>query len=321
MTNFARNTKIGGLLEWDKANPGNAVRALFDRWCFPGHTPDGKRMLRLCVRDGYLNFYARGQSVAKLNCLQSGASATIASAYLEGVEKPPHRTGGRGNQTLSKEMLADLETVERVDVWIRTALTYAGAEKSFVDDLMARHPNAIDLEMGLPKHRSTMDLVIAQEGDDGLEIAFWEVKTAANSELRRKEGDAKVVCQVRKYQDWVNSPGNEEAVQAACRSTASILLRLYEHFIPATEDPPECVAHWRRLADESPQIVKSLGVVICDYFPTGADDVTKRNKIENGHKSFGPHRKKLDDLGIAIHQVTSSEEAILPLLRAPEATA
>ncbi len=318
MSKFARNTKIDGLLEWDRANPGNAVRALFDRWCLPGHEPDGQRMLRLCVRDGSLNFYAMGQSVAKLNCLKSGASAEIAVAYLEGVEKPPHRADGLGSQTLSKEMLADPGTADRVHTWTRTALTYAGAEKLFVDDLVSRHPNAIDLEMGLPNYGSMMDLVIAQEGDDGLEIAFWEVKTAANDELRRREGDAKVVSQIRRYRDWVYIDGNVEAVQAACRSTASILLRFHEHFIPATDDPPECVAIWRRLADADPEILASPGVVIGDYFPKGAADVTKRNKIANGHKSFGPHREKLDDLGITVHQVPSPEEAILPRLYAPE---
>ncbi|WP_116131205.1 hypothetical protein [Tropicimonas sp. IMCC34043] len=320
MSKFARNMKIDGLLEWDKANPGNAVRALFDRWCLPGHEPDDQRMLRLCVRNGYLSFYARGQSVAKLDCSESGVSAKIAVAYLKGVEKPPHGTGTLGSQTLSMEMLANPETAERVDIWTRTALTYAGAEKSFVDDLMSRHPNTIDLEMALPSHGSKMDLVIAQEGDGGLEIAFWEVKTAANGELRCSEGAAKVVSQVRKYQHWVNIDGNVEAVQAACRSTASILLRFYQHFIPAPEARPECVAIWERITDADPGILASPGVVIGDYFPQGAADMTKRRKIENAHKSFGPHRKKLEDLGITVHQVSSPNEAILPRLRAAEVT-
>lgn len=131
-----------------------------------------------------------------------------------------------------------------IECWIRTAETYAGDEKRFVDDLVAVTPGTIDLEMGLPadaeavgKDRTAprMDMVVAQDG----EIAFWEAKCAVNSELRARARykelpDGRyglgphVIWQLRRYQGWVNRPVRLAQVRAAYIEAARLLLDLAE---------------------------------------------------------------------------------------------
>ena len=65
---------------------GNAVRTLFNRWCLPGETAAGEALLRLDLRDGYLNFHIKGQSVAKLSAGRNGRSIKPTSQVAEGRE-------------------------------------------------------------------------------------------------------------------------------------------------------------------------------------------------------------------------------------------
>ncbi len=61
MADFNRDFPANELSDWltDHRQP-NIVTSLFQRWAFPGEQIDSRRMLRLAVRDKYLNFYYRG---------------------------------------------------------------------------------------------------------------------------------------------------------------------------------------------------------------------------------------------------------------------
>lgn len=218
MSIFARQFAIEDLID-HRQNSG--LVALFDRWVLPGEDA-GPYGLRLAIRDGYLNFYVKGQSVGELRGLAGCPRLKIHRKYKELAKKGSPRAAelGQKYEIVNGYTLMSIGP-KVVDGWIRTAETYAGDEKRFVDDLVAITPGVIDLEMALPadddsdgKDRTAprMDLVVAQ----GTDIAFWEAKCAINGELRAHaktykelpDGDyvegPHVLWQLRRYQRWVN---------------------------------------------------------------------------------------------------------------------
>lgn len=90
---FARSFAVDALAEWDADNAGNPVRSLFDRWSLPGRRATSAAPLRLGLRDGYLNFYVKGQSVAKLSCGRDGPKLSVHEAYVAGRRRSGERDG------------------------------------------------------------------------------------------------------------------------------------------------------------------------------------------------------------------------------------
>ncbi len=82
--------------------------------------------------------------------------------------------------------------------WISNATKYMGKEKKFVDAVVARNANTIDLEMALPafqinpKERTAprMDLVALEPAGGRWQIVFWEAKLVTDPRLRCKEKQA-----------------------------------------------------------------------------------------------------------------------------------
>src|SRR4051794_18030615 len=89
MKKFARRFPVKQLAHWSAEHSGNAVRRLFDLWVMPGLRSTQHEMLRIGIRDGYLNFYVKGQSVARLSCGPSGPAIETHKKYFEG----PRRRG------------------------------------------------------------------------------------------------------------------------------------------------------------------------------------------------------------------------------------
>ena len=93
-------------------------------------------MLRIGIRDGYLNFYVKGQSVAKLSCGRGNPTIETHKKYIEGRRR--HRTGedtaaernGKDYISVSAVELAKTETARQIGGWIETAETYASAESA-----------------------------------------------------------------------------------------------------------------------------------------------------------------------------------------------
>ena len=72
------------------------------------------------------------------------------------------------------------------------ANAHTGGEKKFVDLVVARNPNTIDLEMALPaysvdptkRHAPRMDLVAIEPVGERWQIVFWEAKLVDDGRAR-----------------------------------------------------------------------------------------------------------------------------------------
>src|SRR4051812_36205173 len=84
MPEFSRRFSADTLSRWCASNPNSAVHELFKRWALPGMPAENGLRLRLAVRAGYINFYVKGQSVAKLSCRDDGPRVSVHSAYVAG---------------------------------------------------------------------------------------------------------------------------------------------------------------------------------------------------------------------------------------------
>ena len=336
MPAFARSFSCEALAAWDAANPANFVRQLFARWALPGERATVERPLRLCIRDGYLNFYAKGQSVAELSRTRKGPRMRVHRAYVSNLEDLELSGGMSKSQylTIDANALALPSSAMQLDRWISRAEGFACAEKRFVDDLVAENPGVVELEMALPasdipgasRVAPRMDLVLVQiDGAAMPTIAFWEAKCSINSELRAKSeyemrGDGrvvgpKVVHQVHKYVAWMQEPDRSAQVAQAYRLSGFILIELHRIFRGDEGGAPACLHLWKALAACDPVIVEQPGVVVGNYCPE------KHSMLEPGRfaryaTSFveNGHREKLGRNGIIVHQVPSPCDALLPLL-------
>lgn len=312
-----------------RRNPG--VAALFDRWVLPGEQA-GDHGLRLAVRNGYLNFYVKGQSVAELRISAGEPRLKLHCKYKELAIKGSARAVDLGQkyETVRGEALATLGQGV-IDGWISTAETYAGDEKRFVDDLVAVTPGVIDLEMALPADEGSvgkdrvaprMDLVVAQ----GTDIAFWEAKCATNGELRAltpydesEDGGylhgPHVLWQLRRYQRWVARPEREKEVRAAYIKCAGLLINFAELF--GKEGPAlDC---WRALSSEgeNTKVILPPGVVVAGYCPSKAGGELRDETATYAARlsSFGKHRETLERHGATVTIVAEKpNSAILPSL-------
>lgn len=344
---FARSFATRALADWDAANPDNAVRLLFKQWALPGRATTSDMPLRLGLRDGYINFYVKGQSVAKLSIRRGDPKLAVHNAYVSGRHRGDERDGATPVQNyihFDARTLADPATAVLVAGWIETAETYASAEKRFVDDLIAANPGIIDLEMGLPASdlpgsaqvAPRMDLVVAQVEDGAPPaIAFWEAKCANNGELRaseefqeREDGSftgPKVLDQLGKYVCWMAEEGRIAQVRDAYRTTARTLLGLHRQFREGAAGEPECLQLWQALADaEAPAVIAQPGIVIGNYWPEGSAEGIASGRMAQCAASFARkgHREKLERNGIYLHEVGPNHKgAALPLLSPGSAAA
>jgi len=330
---FARSFAMDTLAKWDADKSDNAVRLLFDRWALPGKKATSEAPLRLGLRDGYVNFYVKGQSVAKLSCGRDGPKLSVHNAYVAGQARGSERDGAlQSYEDYNAQALADPATAALVAGWIETAVTYASAEKRFVDDLVAANPGIIDLEMGLPasdlpgseRVAPRMDLVIVKVGDDASPtIAFWEAKCANNGELRASEDNApKVLGQVDRYVRWMSENGRVAQVQEAYRNTAATLIEFYHLFRGQEGDVLECVQLWKALAAaEAPAIIVQPGIVIGNYWPEGSTEGIASGRMAQSAASFArnKHREKIERHGIHVHEVGPDHKgaALPPLSTGP----
>lgn len=326
---FSRSFAVDALAGWIASNPDSAIRTLFDRWCPPGRKASGKEVLRLGLRDGYLNFYIKGQSVAKLSAGRSGPKLAVHRAYANGrrrgrYDAPPVQ----GYENYDAKSLADPVTGTLIANWIETAESYASAEKRFVDDLIGVNPGVIDLEMGLPANdlpdrervAPRMDLVVAQRADGrSPSICFWEAKCANNSELRAsQDGAPKVLEQLGKYVRWMEEGDRIGQVQQAYRTTAVLLLDLHRLFREGDGSNLESVGIWQMLATlEAPTVIMQPGIVIGNYWPEGFTESIASDRMAQCAASFARngHRDKLQRAGVRVHEVGPDHGGLsLPLL-------
>ncbi len=146
MDQFKRAFAVA-LLAGHRTNRG--VANLLERWVLPGERADAYG-LRLAVRNNYLNLYVKGQSVGELKLIRVSPRLRIHSKYKSLTERGSLQSSGAGqNYAIVDANELAMAGPDLIDSWFRTAETYAGDEKRFVDDLVAVTPGAIDLEMGM----------------------------------------------------------------------------------------------------------------------------------------------------------------------------
>ena len=312
-----------------------AVRHLFSRWALPGQAIDPHRRLRIGIRAGYLNLYVRGQSVAKVSVVSGKTRFEVHPVYVGGCRKGEPRPESLGSRAISR-FSGDV-TPAMIDQWITVAETYSGAEKAFVDDLVAANPGTIDLEMGLPANAGErtaprMDLVVAR----GSAVAFWEAKCSDNSELRaaavyaeddegRHLSGIHVINQLRKYCRWMAAPGCDRRAEVAqaYRDAARILLDLAERFAPPGA---EARAAWRGLTDAArPEVILPPGLVIGNYAALSGTTTAPGDTLDAPYKRAGtgnaPYIATIRNHGATVLEVGREDSRVLPLLTPGEVRA
>ena len=240
MSTFKRNLHMGFLSEGISTLPWFA--SLLKNWQPAGaptvFTSDGViGSLRLGIRNGYVNFYCGGQSVALVRFGKRELSAKIHVKYLAcNQAKESKASLGQSHVTISKpdSMLPEYGSVEE---WMANTRGYQGKEKKFVERVVATNSNIIDLEMALPsflgkddkKVAPRMDIVALEPNDTGWRIVFWEAKLVTSPEARAAGNiDPKVIVQCKNYHHWLNTGLNKEAVIKAYRETCRLLANFHE---------------------------------------------------------------------------------------------
>jgi hypothetical protein len=202
----------------------------------------GENPVRLAVRDGYLNFYLRGQAVARVGFARH--RRPFAETHIKFASPNEEEKGKKyvrldeGGFSLSSSRTLDWSyragtTVER---WIERAskrgMRKKGiAEKTFVDRTVAQNGRVIDLEMGLPAWSECptakrMDLVALESTAGRLRIVFYEAKTIGDSRLVSSR-DPEVTEQFKNYSEYLAFPGHSDEVSRAYSKNCNLLVKLH----------------------------------------------------------------------------------------------
>ena len=205
----------------------------------PSGQSSGAAGLRVAIRNGYLNFYRFGQSIARVEYVSGDLIADVHYKYVLD-ERPPGMSPKSPYLRLTPKgvsfrgaLVAPYEGLSTLHRWIAVAeKEHAGAEKSIVDELVAENDHVIDLEMALPawarsKAAVRMDLVAIENGT----VVFWEAKTILNSEIRcmaelEEDKTPHVLEQLSHYRVFLEQDSHVEQVQLAYRNTAKLLVKL-----------------------------------------------------------------------------------------------
>lgn len=244
VTSFDRRISKDGLVALlGCTDPGGAAwfADLLSLWR-PAGQPSGSHGLRLAIRNGYLNFYRCGQSVARVSIRQGILQAEVhikyvrpdASAQTYAVLK------STGLSCKGYNTLDGYKGIHTLKKWIEYAESHKSMsrEKRFVDEVLEHNPGVIDLEMGLPafaprgqkRTAPRMDIVALEEIDDGHQVVFWEAKLMGDGRLRKRDPNVppEVLKQLDDYRIWMKQPGHSEAVRRAYFNCCVLLLTLHK---------------------------------------------------------------------------------------------
>jgi hypothetical protein len=234
---FARGLNGWSVFEDAARSDGHWFRDLLSLWRPSGYC-SGTDGLRIAIRDGYLNFYRLGQSIARVACVSGELIADVHYKYLlsepqPGMSKSPYLRLTKEGVSFRGKRVADYEGLDTLRQWIaKVDGEYAGDEKSIVDQLVENNDHVVDMEMAipawkLPKVALRMDLVAIEDGT----VVFWEAKTVNDSRIRcraefEEDKSPHVLQQLSNYSVFLKQDRHLEQVEDAYRNTARLLVAL-----------------------------------------------------------------------------------------------
>ena len=282
------------------------------------------KQLRLAVRRGYLNLYRGGQSVAKIGFGSGGElQARIHNKYIHG-----DKGSGQAYLTLTSAGFPDKETggcrayggLADLHGWIANANKYVGKEKRFVDLIVARNPDTIDLEMALPAYSldpkkriaPRMDLVAIEPVGNGWRIVFWEAKLVDDARARCRGDDIspKVIDQLTKYTSWLRHANHRELVACAYQNTCRLLVafrRLATRVNPGIEELGSGII--AAAAPDAPSLL------VDDEPRLLIDDRTRDSHTSSLAFTKNGHLDKLRNMGLHVQMVHSLNQMTLEARR------
>ena len=219
---------------------GNWWKDLLALWG-PSGTGKAERPLRLAVRDNYLNFYLRGQSVARVafdgQC-RPYVDVHVKYAFEGATEQAYARLTETGIVHPKASHSASYAGASTLFEWMARAAQWETAEKAEVERVVADNAGVIDLEMGLPAHGDQktalrMDLIVLEPSGNGSNVVFWEAKRVTDGRLKAKDGDAEVMSQINAYRAYLAQADHRRAVIEAYAQTCALLVDFAE---AASED-------------------------------------------------------------------------------------
>lgn len=202
----------------------------------PSGTGKAERPLRLAVRDNYLNFYLRGQSVARVAFDGQGrpyVDVHVKYAFAGATEQAYARLTDAGVAHPKAGHTAPYAGASTLFEWMARAARWETAEKAEVERVVAENPGVIDLEMGLPAHGDQktalrMDLIALEPNGQGSKVVFWEAKRVTDGRLKAKDGDPEVMSQINAYRDYLADADHRRAVIDAYAQTCALLVDFAE---------------------------------------------------------------------------------------------
>lgn len=285
-----------------------------------GPTPSQMQAhLRLAIRALTINLYRNGQSVARIGLNRNGMiQARIHNKYVGGDDMEEGYTilTHAGFKDPATGQCVPYEGTAQLNTWKARANGHGGLEKRFVDLVVARNPNVIDLEMGLPAYSTSpyerraarMDMVALEPTRDGWQIVFWEAKLASDGRARCSgpvvpKLEPKVLKQLWDYTDWLRHENNCELVAREYQNACRLLVDLHEIVKGFNPGIQELGAGIQAVAAEAaqPLLVDDEPRLLID----GRDPDPSRTFIDNGHL------EKLCKTGLHVKMVQSDDEMIL----------
>lgn len=199
----------------------------------PSGMDAGMDGLRLAIRENYLNFYHRGQSVAQVAFDRAGMPYVSVHLKYLGVEVDGYAKLKDHFFIFGKDSIPFKQGKSFLEI-IEKSKMFAGKEKFFVDKAVAQNESVIDLEISLPRlgdqgGAPRMDLALLEQGYSAgqVKLVFWEAKTIDDTRLRAKNpDDAEVHEQLEKYVTFMSNSERRSDVAKAYREYCILLVKL-----------------------------------------------------------------------------------------------
>jgi hypothetical protein len=210
----------------------------------PSGNANSEQTLRLAVRNNYLNFYLKGQSVARVDIDRYGKIRTSVHVRYASQGAP-----GEGYAKLTDVDInipgvdaprpyIGLETLRE---WMDEAKKRTGqVEKSLIEKVVKENSSVIDLEMGLPAYpgkpiklgndnpsADRIDIVTLEPLHKGAQIVFWEAKWAGARGDLVASGDAtpKIVGQLKRYTAYLVDDFRCKEIVSAYREACRLMVK------------------------------------------------------------------------------------------------